>query len=305
LLGRSRSTITREIDDGLETLVVTLPAVMTADLRLNEPRYVTLPNIMKAKKKPLETLKPEDLGVNVTPRIKTLKVTELPKRSGGVKALDGVVITLEKGQIRGLIGPNGAGKSTVIDAITGRRRLTRGKVMLDGQDVTPLGAVERRRLGLSRSFQRTSIFGGMSVLAQVELASYKMGVKDSASDAYAVLEELNLDHLTHLYAENLGYGEQRRLDLALALVGRPKLLMLDEPMAGLSVKESLGLADHLKALTSRWEVSVLLVEHDMDVVFGISDAVTVFELGRVIADGDPATVRANPRVREAYLGSAA
>jgi len=241
----------------------------------------------------------------VAPRIKTLKVTEPPKRGGGVKALDGVVITLEKGQIRGLIGPNGAGKSTVIDAITGRRRLTRGKVVLDGQDVTPLGAVERRRLGLSRSFQRTSIFGGMSVLEQVELASYKMGVKDSASDAYAVLEELNLDHLTHLYAENLGYGEQRRLDLALALVGRPKLLMLDEPMAGLSVKESLDLADHLKALTSRWEVSVLLVEHDMDVVFGISDAVTVFELGRVIADGDPATVRANPRVREAYLGSAA
>lgn len=234
-----------------------------------------------------------------------LETRDVAIHYGGVKALDGVSLTLGKGQILGLIGPNGAGKSTVIDAITGRRPLTRGQVILDGQDVSQLGAVERRRLGLSRSFQRTSIFGGMPVRKQVELASYKMGMSDSAADAEAVLEELDLAHLGDVMAEELGYGEQRRLDLALALVGRPKMLMLDEPMAGLSVKESLDLAQHLKALTSRWEVSVLLVEHDMDVVFGISDVVTVFELGRVIANGEPAKVRADPRVREAYLGSAA
>ena len=234
-----------------------------------------------------------------------LQAEDVAIHYGGVKALDGVGITLEKGQIRGLIGPNGAGKSTVIDAITGRRKLTRGTVLLDGEDVSHMGAVERRLRGLSRSFQRTSIFGGMTVRQQVELASYKMGVQDSAADADAVLKELDLDRLSHAVAEDLGYGEQRRLDLALALVGRPKLLMLDEPMAGLSVKESQDLAQHLKALTSRWDVSVLLVEHDMDVVFGISDVVTVFELGRVIASGEPASVRANPRVREAYLGSAA
>ena len=234
-----------------------------------------------------------------------LQAEDVAIHYGGVKAVDGVALTLERGQIRGLIGPNGAGKSTVIDAITGRRRLTRGRVHLGGEDVSELGAVERRKRGLSRSFQRTSIFGQMKVRQQVELASYKMGVADPGADADAILEELDLMHLSHAAAEDLGYGEQRRLDLALALVGRPTVLLLDEPMAGLSVKESLDLAQHLKALTSRWDVSVLLVEHDMDVVFGISDVVTVFELGRVIASGDPATVRADARVREAYLGSAA
>jgi branched-chain amino acid transport system ATP-binding protein len=234
-----------------------------------------------------------------------LQAEDVAIHYGGVKAVDGVSLTLRKGEIRGLIGPNGAGKSTVIDAITGRVRLTRGKVNLGGQDVSELGATQRRMRGLSRSFQRTSIFGQMPVRRQVELASHKMGVADSHADADAVLQVLDLLPLADVIAEDLGYGEQRRLDLALALVGRPSVLLLDEPMAGLSVKESLDLAKHLKALTSRWDVSVLLVEHDMDVVFGISDVVTVFELGRVIASGEPAAVRADPRVREAYLGSAA
>lgn len=234
-----------------------------------------------------------------------LQAEDVAIHYGGVKAVDGVSLTLEKGQIRGLIGPNGAGKSTVIDAITGRRRLTRGKVMLGTEDVSALGVVDRRMRGLSRSFQRTSVFGQMSVRKQVELASHKMGVSDSAADADAVLEELDLRPLANVIAEDLGYGEQRRLDLALALVGHPSVLLLDEPMAGLSVQESHDLAHHLTALTSRRDVSVLLVEHDMDVVFGISDVVTVFELGRVIASGAPSDVRADPRVREAYLGSAA
>ena len=234
-----------------------------------------------------------------------LQAEDVAIHYGGVKAVDGVSLTLTKGQIRGLIGPNGAGKSTVIDAITGRSRLTRGQVSLNGEDVSALGVVERRMRGLSRSFQRTSIFGQMPVRKQVELASHKMGVKDSQADADDVLQELDLWPMRDALADDLGYGEQRRLDLALALVGRPSVLLLDEPMAGLSVKESLDLAQHLKALTSRWEVSVLLVEHDMDVVFGISDEVTVFELGRVIASGSPAAVRADARVREAYLGSSA
>jgi len=234
-----------------------------------------------------------------------LQAEDVAIHYGGVKAVDGVNMTLERGQVRGLIGPNGAGKSTVIDAITGRRRLTRGKVSLRGEDVSELDPTQRRQRGLSRSFQRTSIFAQMAVRKQVELASYKMGVADPGADADDVLRELTLTDLNDVIAADLGYGEQRRLDLALALVGSPSVLLLDEPMAGLSVKESLDLAHHLKALTKRRDVSVLLVEHDMDVVFGISDVITVFELGRVIASGDPAEVRANPRVREAYLGSAA
>lgn len=234
-----------------------------------------------------------------------LQTEDVAVHYGGVRAVDGVEITLQRGQIRGLIGPNGSGKSTVIDAITGRRRLTRGKVLLRGEDVSAAGVVERRRRGLSRSFQRTSIFGQMPVRKQVELASSMMGSADPGANADEVLRELSLDTRGATIAADLGYGEQRRLDLAIALAGRPAVLLLDEPMAGLSMRESLDLARHLKALTKRREVSVLLVEHDMDVVFGISDVVTVFELGRVIAAGTPAEVRANARVREAYLGSAA
>ena len=234
-----------------------------------------------------------------------LQAEDVAIHYGGVKAVDGVALTLERGQIRGLIGPNGAGKSTVIDAITGRRRLTRGRVHLGGEDVSELGAVERRKRGLSRSFQRTSIFGQMKVRQQVELASYKMGVADSGADADAVLKELDLYALSNATAEDLGYGEQRRLDLALALVGRPTVLLLDEPMAGLSVKESLDLAQHLKALTSRWDVSVLLVEHDMGFVMNLADRIVVLDFGTKIAEGTPAAIKTNPDVIKAYLGATA
>jgi len=234
-----------------------------------------------------------------------LEVEDVAIHYGGVKAVDGVNIALAQGQIRGLIGPNGAGKSTVIDAITGRRKLTRGVVRLGGQDVSAMTVGSRRRLGLSRSFQRTSIFSQMSVQRQVVLASEQVNRGAALDDARDILAELDLDGLADVDAEALGYGQQRRLDLALALVGKPSVLLLDEPMAGLSVQESRDLASHLTSLARRRHVSVLLVEHDMDIVFGICDVITVFELGKVIAEGAPAHIRSDERVRKAYLGSSA
>ncbi|MGE4450840.1 ABC transporter ATP-binding protein [Castellaniella sp.] len=234
-----------------------------------------------------------------------LNVTDVAVHYGGVKAVDGVSFDLNQGEIHGLIGPNGAGKSTVIDAISGRRHLTRGTIRLAGQDITRLGVIERRKCGLARSFQRTSIFANMPVNAQIGLAALKVGAEAPEQDARRVMDQLDLTSVADATAGSLGYGQQRRLDLALALVGRPVVLLLDEPMAGLSAQESADLAAHLQKLTSDCNVSILLVEHDTDTLFSISDSITVFELGHVIASGRPEEVRTQPRVREAYLGSAA
>ena len=232
-----------------------------------------------------------------------LQAEDVAIHYGGVKAVDGVALTLEKGQIRGLIGPNGAGKSTVIDAITGRRKLTRGKVVLRGEDVSEMGVVERRMRGLSRSFQRTSIFGQMLVGKQVELASHKMGVEDSYADAKAVLQELDLWQVADIEAQELGYGEQRRLDLALALVGRPSVLLLDEPMAGMNVEEKQDMCRFILDVNDEFGTTIVLIEHDMGVVMDISDRVVVLDYGKKIGDGTPDEVRNNEEVISAYLGT--
>lgn len=228
-----------------------------------------------------------------------LEGVNLVRRYGGFTALGDVSLSLQRGEIRGLIGPNGAGKSTLMDVLCGRGGPSRGRVLFNGRDITSLSAQARRRAGLARSFQKTNIFPDLQVREQVALAA-RVAETDNTGE---VLEVLGLTELAERRAADIAYGDQRRLDLALALVGRPSVLLLDEPAAGLSVKESLVLAQLLKELATSWNVTVLLVEHDMEVIFTVSDRITVLNLGRVLAEGSGEEIRANGEVVRAYLGS--
>lgn len=228
-----------------------------------------------------------------------LEGIDLTRRYGGFAALEKVSLRLEPGEIRGLIGPNGAGKSTLMDALCGRGGPTDGTVVFNGRDISGLSAQARRRAGLARSFQKTNIFPALMVREQVALAA-RMAETDNTDE---VLDALGLLDLADRRAADISYGDQRRLDLALALVGRPSVLLLDEPAAGLSINESIVLARLLKDLASSWKVTVLLVEHDMEVIFAVSDRITVLNLGRVLAEGTRDEIRGNPEVVRAYLGS--
>ena len=230
-----------------------------------------------------------------------LQGEKLTRRYGGFTALRNVDIAIPVGEIRGLIGPNGAGKSTLIDVLSGRATKAQGKVMLEGHDISAMTVQQRRHAGMARSFQRTSIFPELTVQGQLEVAA----MKAEAPNVEEVMRELSLTHLAHQRSAYIAYGDRRRLDLALALIGRPKILLLDEPGAGLSMSESMALAEHLKDLVARWGVTVLLVEHDMDVVFSICHRITVLHLGEVLAEGTPDEIRGVPEVVTAYLGSAA
>jgi branched-chain amino acid transport system ATP-binding protein len=225
----------------------------------------------------------------------------LTRRFGGFTALHGVDLAVRRGEIRGLIGPNGAGKSTLIDILSGRAPDRVGRVLLNGEDISLISPQQRRRKGLARSFQSTNIFPELTVAAQLDVASWAV----NAVDVDEILAALNLVALSDMPAAAISYGDQRRLDLALALVGRPSVLLLDEPAAGLTMEESLALAAILRDLATRWGVTVLLVEHDMQVVFSVCDRISVLHLGRALAEGTVAEVRANKRVIDAYLGSQA
>jgi len=230
-----------------------------------------------------------------------LEGRDLSRAFGGFRALDGVDLSVESGQIRGLIGPNGAGKSTLIDVLSGRAKNWGGRIFLRGEEITGLTVKERRRRGLARSFQRTNVFPGIAVETQLAVAARALG----SEGLDEVIEALSLAPLLGRRAQEISYGDQRRLDLALALVGRPQVLLLDEPAAGLTVEESLTLAEILRTLVKQWGVTVLLVEHDMEVIFSVSDRITVLHLGRILAEGDPATIKADEQVIAAYLGSEA
>jgi branched-chain amino acid transport system ATP-binding protein len=230
-----------------------------------------------------------------------LRVEDLSVAYGSVKALEGVSFEVaERGVLHGVIGPNGAGKSTLMDAITGRRKPTRGRVFVDGRDITRLSVVQRRRLGMSRSFQRTSIFPGIRVGEQLELVASQLGEKD----LNGIVDTLELGPVYDELADSIAYGDQRRVDIALALVGQPALMLLDEPAAGLSTTETVTLFEHLAKVVRERNVTALVVEHDVEAVFRFCDTITALDLGRLLASGSPAAVRSDPRVIAAYLGSA-
>jgi branched-chain amino acid transport system ATP-binding protein len=227
-----------------------------------------------------------------------LQGIKLTRQFGGFFALRDVDISIPAGEIRGLIGPNGAGKSTLIDVLSGRSTRSQGSVLMGGQEINQCTPQERRRLGLARSFQRTSIFTTRTVRDQLELASHWK----NDDNVQEVMDHLDLKQHQNQVANHLSYGHQRRLDLALALIGKPQVLLLDEPAAGLTMQESLRLAQLLRDLVKRWQITVLLVEHDMDVVFTVCDRITVLNLGEVLMEGTVDEVRSSSLVISAYLG---
>ena len=237
----------------------------------------------------------------------------LVKRFGGLTATDGVDLEARPGEVHALIGPNGAGKTTLIAQLTGELRCDAGRVLFVGQDITTLPAYRRARLGLARSFQITSIFPDLAVIDNAALAvqihsghSFRFW-RSARHDprlqepALALLERVGLAERAAALAADLSHGEHRQLEIALALAGAPKLLLLDEPMAGMGPEESQRMVALLRALKGR--VSILLVEHDMDAVFALADRISVLVYGRIIASGAPAEIRADATVREAYLGA--
>lgn len=225
----------------------------------------------------------------------------LTVRYGALAALTDVDISLEPGVVHGVIGPNGAGKSTFIDALSGRRRPSAGTVTLDGADITRRSVRWRRAHGVSRSFQRTSVFGSMTVRGQLEMIARK----NDEPDLDEIVTTLGLDGVADQVCSEIAYGTQRSVDLAIALIGRPRVVLLDEPCAGLVADESVRMLEHVRTLCTERDVAALLVEHDVEGVFRTCDTITVLDLGKVLASGAPAEVRANPDVVRAYLGSAA
>ena len=244
-----------------------------------------------------------------------LEVRGLTKQFGALRASDGIDFDVAEGETHAVIGPNGAGKTTFISQLAGNLRPDSGTVRFAGADITALPAPRRARLGLARSFQITSVYPDFSALHNVALAiqahaghSFRFW-RDARSDsaliepARKVLNEVGLSSRVSVLAANLAHGEQRQLEVAMALATRPRLLLLDEPMAGMGIEESQRMIALLASLKRKH--TIILVEHDMDAVFRLADRISVLVYGRVIATVAPEKIRANEEVRRAYLGTEA
>ena len=244
-----------------------------------------------------------------------LKTKGLIKRFGGLVATDNLSIEVREGEIHALIGPNGAGKTTLVGQLTGNLRPDSGTIHFAGRDVTRLPIHARVQLGLARSFQITAVLREFHAIENVALAvqahaghSFRFLAdvrfdKSLREPAWQSLELVGLDARAGVPAATLSHGEQRQLEIAMALAGKPRMLLLDEPMAGMGPEESQRMVGLLRGLKQR--CGMLLIEHDMDAVFALADRITVLVYGRAIASGTPDEIRASPEVRHAYLGEEA
>ena len=245
-----------------------------------------------------------------------LECRGLVRRFGALVAVDGIDLAVEPGEIRAVIGPNGAGKSTVFNLITSVLRPSAGQVIFAGEDITGMPVHEVAQKGIARTFQLCHIFPALTVRENVRIAAQARDgrrwqflgggrvLNRSASAADEAIARMRLTRMADATAAMLSHGDQRLLEIAMAIAQKPRLLMLDEPTQGLSIEETGRAVQILKDMLTEGDLSVLLVEHDMEVVFKLADYITVLHRGRVIADGSPAAVRASAEVRSAYLGGA-
>ncbi|WP_349607885.1 ABC transporter ATP-binding protein [Cupriavidus sp. DF5525] len=249
-----------------------------------------------------------------------LDIKDLLMRFQGIIALDTVSFTMEAGSITSLIGPNGAGKTTLFNCITGMYRPTSGQVAFEGQDITGQAAHLVARHGIARTFQNLALFGGLTVLDNLLVGAYRQGSsgllqgalgtgraraeqRAATAAAMEVLEFLGMSETAGLLPGELSYGRQKQVEFGRALMQRSRLVLLDEPMAGMSGSEKIAMTDLIQRVRRRYSMSFLIVEHDIPVIMDISDKIVVLDFGRKIAEGTPHEVQANEAVIAAYLGS--
>ncbi|MFO1036272.1 MAG: ABC transporter ATP-binding protein [Geminicoccaceae bacterium] len=235
---------------------------------------------------------------------RTLEAREISVNFQGLRAVSSVDLDLRPGEILGLIGPNGAGKTTLVNVLTGFQRPTSGRVVLQGEDVTRMDAAARAKRGLVRTFQNVLLFGGLSVVENVEAGAIAMGVDrgTARSRAMQVLDGLGLSARAQERSSSLPFGEERRVGIGRAIAMRPHFLLMDEPAAGLNDAECEDLRSVIADVRDEVGCGILLIEHRVSLVFSLCDRIQVLEQGRTLAVGLPEAVRADPEVRRAYLG---
>ncbi|WP_114468918.1 ABC transporter ATP-binding protein [Pseudorhodoferax soli] len=260
-------------------------------------------------------------ALSPSPAEPVLRVDALTLAFGGVKALNGVGFDVQPGSITAVIGPNGAGKTSLFNTISGFYRPTAGSVQFEGADITRVAAPKRAAMGLARSFQNIALFRGMTVLDNIKLGRHAH-LRTNVFDALfylgrarreeaelrrdveeRIIDFLEIDHIRHASVAALPYGLQKRVEMARALAMQPKVLMLDEPVAGMNREETEDMARFILDVRREWGITVLMVEHDMAMVMDLSDHVVVLNFGQVIAQGTPQQVQADPEVVRAYLGA--